>query len=164
MNSIVDLKSLQDLQEKYQMKKKDIFDRLISDDINDKETVVKELDEIENEILETLIEKNFKIFKNFLRSKLKLLGTLLQKRSLMYSYRSSLVSNDMGEGFLANHSSIKELEFISFNILLCLLIKMEEISLKEICIKFILVNAITNWLGFLNIFYFILITIFHKER
>ena len=50
MNSIVDLKSLQDLQEKYQMKKKDIFDRLISDDINDKETVVKELDEIENDL------------------------------------------------------------------------------------------------------------------
>ena len=45
-----DLKSLQDLQEKYQMKKKDIFDRLISDDINDKETVVKELDEIENDL------------------------------------------------------------------------------------------------------------------
>ena len=44
-----DLKSLQDLQEKYQMKKKDIFDRLISDDINDKETVVKELDEIEKD-------------------------------------------------------------------------------------------------------------------
>ena len=41
-----DLKSLQDLQEKYQMKKKDIFDRLISDDINDKETVVKELNKI----------------------------------------------------------------------------------------------------------------------
>ena len=45
-----DLKSLQDLQEKYQMKKKNIFDRLISDDINDKETVVKELDEIENDL------------------------------------------------------------------------------------------------------------------
>ena len=47
-----DLKSLQDLQEKYQMKKKDIFDRLISDDINDKESVVKELDEIENDLEE----------------------------------------------------------------------------------------------------------------
>ena len=47
-----DLKSLQDLQEKYQMKKKDIFDRLISDDINDKETVVKELGEIDYDIEE----------------------------------------------------------------------------------------------------------------
>ena len=47
-----DLKSLQDLQEKYQMKKKDIFDSLISDDINDKETVVKELGEIDYDIEE----------------------------------------------------------------------------------------------------------------
>ena len=52
-----DLKSLQDLQEKYQMKKKDIFDRLISDDINDKETVVKELDEIEKKNTRTIGKK-----------------------------------------------------------------------------------------------------------
>ena len=37
MNSIVDLKSLQDLQEKYQMKEEDILDR-ISDAIDDEET------------------------------------------------------------------------------------------------------------------------------
>ena len=45
-----DLKSLQDLQEKYQMKKKDIFDRLISDDINDRETIINELNDIENDL------------------------------------------------------------------------------------------------------------------